>query len=99
MCKEGKKSLQKEHRKDSVWYVPTNSVQIINHYLGMAERIKVNLRTRPAKRKSAEDAMLEPLTSSDSDCEVTETERRVVRLADDPDKRGNTDWFLDLLDE
>ena len=79
-----------------MWYVPTNLVQIINHYLGMAERIRVNPRTGPAKRKSTEDAMLEPLTS-ESECEVTE--RRVIRLADDPENLGNTDWFLDLLDE
>ena len=69
----------------------------------MAERIKVNLKTKPKgrkRRRSIEDAVLEPPTSSEeSECEVTETERRVVRRVVDDDERGggNADWFLDLL--
>ena len=78
---------------------------MINHYLGMAERIKVNLKTKPKgrrRRRSIEDAVLEPPTSpEESECEVTETERRVVRrVADDEDRDGGSaNWFLDLLAE
>ena len=75
--------------------------KVINHYLGMAEKIRVSLKTKPTRKRmnSMEDAGLEPLTSSESECE--ETERRVVRrVADDEDRDGGSaDWFLDLLAE
>ena len=77
------------------------TTQVINHYLGMAERIRVNLKTNPKRkrRRSIEDSNLEPLTSSEeSECEVEETERRVVRRVID-EGGGNSDWFLDLLAE
>ena len=70
---------------------------MINHYLGMAERITVNLKRR--RRRSVEDAVLEPLAESESECEVEETERRVVRRVVEEGGRGSADWFLDLLAE